>query len=97
MSMSSPVTLPLPKPKEYRLGYEVEHEGKKALVTRIVDSTAVFEDRRKRYSVSELYVELQDEDGVVHFVELRRKREPLPVTEGVTLKAPEPLLWKEDV
>jgi len=81
---------------EYRLGHEVPYNGKQALVTRIVNSTALFETRRLRYSVTELYVELLTEQGEIAFVELKREKNDLPLPPGVKIVGPEPILWKDE-
>jgi hypothetical protein len=78
--------------EEYRLGCEIEYNGMKALVVRIVDQCALFEIPLKRYAVDELYVELLTEQGETIFVSLKRKAKLMPRPEGQTMRGPEPLM-----
>ena len=84
------------KPSEYKLGHEVDFGGQKALVVRIVDSTSVFQTGFQRYSVTELYVELLTQKGKTEFITLKRRRDDCPEPPGQHIRAPEPLLWKEE-
>jgi len=77
--------------QEYSIGKEVLHNGRKALVVRIVDQVALFEIPLKRFLVDELYVELMTDQGETVFISLRRELHDQVRPEGQTMRGPEPI------
>lgn len=81
-----------PQADVYSIGNEIEYEGHRALVVRIVDQVALFEIPLKRVIVDELYVELLTDQGETVFVSLKKQIQELARQEGLTMRGPEPLL-----
>ena len=82
----------MPDIEQYKLGHMADNK----LVSRICNSSAIFEKRSSRYVVNELYVELVDHDGTVSFVTVTKEVIDAPRPEGVTIQAPEPLIFQQE-
>lgn len=78
--------------QEYSLGKELDYQGTKALVVRVVDQCALFEIPLKRYMVDELYVELLTEKGETVFISLKRETREMLRGADVTMRGPEPIM-----
>lgn len=82
--------------EQYRIGQEVEREGKLWLVVRIVesDTALVINDANEEFITKESYVMLKADDGEIDFVVLLH--EDVPFTTDPTRKIPSlPSLWRK--
>jgi hypothetical protein len=84
---------------EYKIGMEIEIHGKRSVVTRIVESTSLFEDTDKKecYTLDEYYLELLSEEGEIGFISLREAKTPFTPPEGRKILYPMPLPWRTPV
>lgn len=83
---------PTQESQQYYLGLEFDYQGKRAIVTRIVDQCAMFEIPIKRYYVDEMYVEFLTEQGEVGFISLKRQVHDMERPPDSKMRGPEPIL-----
>lgn len=77
------------------LGGEVEHNGRKQRVVRIVGKDlTLFENETEACVVEETYVMLKDEAGNVSFMVLSSEKSPYNGTRS-TIKGLDPLAWRK--
>jgi hypothetical protein len=82
---------------EYKVGTNVKSGAKVALITRIVKSTAFFEDSdtKKCYVLDELYLETLDAKGEISFISLSEERTEVEKDPEVTITGPDTLEWRK--
>jgi hypothetical protein len=82
---------------EYKVGTIVRSGAKEALITRLVKSTAFFEDHdtKKCYILDELYLETLDAKGDISFISLSEDRTEVEKDPKVVIVGPDTLEWRK--